>query len=203
MSARSRRVWRRVVTVASTLLLVVAIVLAALMVVPTLLGYERYVIVSGSMEPTIPVGSIVYDEVVPVEDLQVGDVITFVPPPEYDIDDPVTHRIYSITVAGEDSDVPGRLIFRTKGDNNPEVDPWQMTLDKTEQARVAHHVPYVGYVYIALRKPWVQLLLIGLPALGIAVFVALSLWRISGQAVEEERRARAEPDPTAPAEAVR
>ena len=53
-------------------------------------------IVSGSMEPAIPTGSVVYDEVVPVEDLEVGDVITFVPPPEYGIAEPVTHRIVEI-----------------------------------------------------------------------------------------------------------
>jgi hypothetical protein len=68
---------------------------------------------------------------------------------------------------------------------------------------VAHHLPYVGYVYMALSEPWVQLLVIGLPALGLAVFVAASLWRLSGQAVEEERRARAEAEATATAEAAR
>jgi signal peptidase len=191
------------VTVATTVLLVAAIGLAALMVLPILLGYERYVIVSGSMEPTIPVGSIVYDEVVPVEELEVGDVITFVPPPEYDISDPVTHRIHSITVAGENSETPGERIIRTKGDANEKVDPWQMILDRPEQARVAHHIPYVGYVYMALSKPWVQLLVIGLPALALAVFVAASLWRLSGQGVEEERRARAEAEATPTAGAAR
>jgi signal peptidase len=205
VSPQARRVWRRVATGVSTVLLIGAIGLAALMILPSLLGYERYVIVSGSMEPTIPVGSIVYDEVVPVDDLEVGDIITFVPPAEFDISDPVTHRIHSITVGGEDSDVPGQRVFRTKGDNNDNVDPWHMVLDRPEQARVAHHIPYVGYVYMALSKPWVQLLLIGLPALAIAVFVVLSLWRISGQAVMEERREKSEADtaPTADAGAAR
>lgn len=199
MTTGPRPVWRRVVTVGSTVLLLGAVVLAALMVLPTLLGYERYVIVSGSMEPTIPVGSIVYDEVVPVEDLEVGDIITFVPPPEFGISDPVTHRIHSITVAGDDTGIAGQLVFQTKGDANSDVDDWQMTLDGSDQARVVRHLPYVGYVYIALSKPWVQLLLIGLPALGIVVFVGLSLWRISGQAVLEEHEAKATADPTATA----
>jgi len=62
-------------------------------------------------------------------------------------------------------------------------------LDRPEQARVAHHLPYVGYVYMALSRPWVQLLLIGLPALGLVVFVSVSLWRLSGAAIKEERAA--------------
>ena len=187
MSHRTGRILRRAGTVASTLLLVASVVVAGLMVVPTLLGYERYVIVSGSMVPTIPVGSLVYDEVVPVEDLEVGDIITFVPPPEYNVDDPVTHRIHSIEVAGRDSNLAGERVIRTKGDANDDVDPWKMVLDRPEQARVAHHLPYVGYVYMALSRPWVQLLLIGLPALGLVVFVSVSLWRLSGAAIKEER----------------
>ena len=90
----------RVATIAIWTSLVVALLLATMMMLPTLLGYQRYVIVSGSMVPTLPVGSVVYDEVVPVSELAVGDIITFVPPPEYGIDDPVTHRIVKISVAG-------------------------------------------------------------------------------------------------------
>ena len=40
------------------------------------------------MEPTIPVGSVIYDEVVPVDQIEVGDIITFVPPPEYGVGRP-------------------------------------------------------------------------------------------------------------------
>lgn len=187
---------RRIITAVSTTLLVVSIAVAALMVVPSLLGFQRYVIISGSMDPTIPTGSIVYDEVVPVDDLEVGDIITFVPPPEYGIDDPVTHRIYSITIGEEGSSAEGQRVFRTKGDANPDADPWHMVLDEGEQARVEHIVPYLGYIYMALSNGWVQLLLIGLPALGIAIFVGVALWRVSGDAVREERAEAAAVDET-------
>src|SRR5207342_3785922 len=125
------------------------------MVLPTLLGYELYVIVSGSMEPTIPVGAVVYDEVVPVDDLEPGDVITFVPPPEYGIDDPVTHRIIKISIAGENTSHPGARLFQTKGDANNDPDAWEMVLNGPEQARYVRHIPYVGYVYMALHVRWV------------------------------------------------
>ena len=58
--------------------------------VPGLFGYQRFVVVGGSMEPTIHRGSLVFDEVVPVGSLATGDVITYVPPGH---SDPVTHRI--------------------------------------------------------------------------------------------------------------
>ena len=163
------------------------------MVLPSVVGLERYVIVSGSMEPTIPTGSVVYDEVVPVADLEVGDVITFVPPPEYGITDPVTHRIVEIATVPPGSAASGEPMFRTKGDANERPDAWEMVLDADEQARVKYHLPYVGYVYIFLSNRWVQLLLIGLPALGIAVFLVVALWRISGQAVREEREREGAP----------
>src|SRR3954469_22752147 len=47
---------------------------------PSLLGYDRYVITSGSMTGTFDIGSIVFDKPVPTADLAVGDVITYLPP---------------------------------------------------------------------------------------------------------------------------
>jgi signal peptidase len=160
------------------------VLVAGLMVVPTLLGYERYVIVSGSMHPAIPTGSVVYDKVVPIEELEVGDVITFVPPVEYGIDAPVTHRIVDI------SDAPsGGPVFRTKGDANDSLDAWRMVPDKPGLPRVEHHIEKLGYVYLFLSKRWVQLLLIALPALVIAALVMRALWREAGEAVMREEAA--------------
>jgi signal peptidase len=176
------RSWRRVSSVLSWVVLAAALLIAGILVLPTLLGMQRYVIVSGSMVPTISVGSVVYDEVVPVEDLEVGDIITFVPPPEYGVDDPVTHRIVKIGTGDN-----GETTFRTQGDANAAPDQWTMVLDGPEQARMVRSIPYVGYVYIALSHGWVQLLLIGLPAIAIAIYLGIALWRTAGAAVREER----------------
>ena len=187
MSGRGIRLIHRSISVVVTTAMILACVLALLMVIPTLLGFERYVIVSGSMEPTIPTGSVVYDEVVPLEEIEVGDIITFVPPPEYDIEDPVTHRVVQITHVEATGDQPAQLVFRTKGDNNPDLDPWRMVLDGPKQARVVHHIPYVGYVYMALQVRWVQVLVIVIPAILLIVYIVVTLWRASGDAVLEER----------------
>ena len=60
---------RRAFRVGTTLLLAAGVLLGALMVLPALAGYERYVIVSGSMTGTYDRGSVVFDQVVPVAEL--------------------------------------------------------------------------------------------------------------------------------------
>ena len=76
---------------AGRLVLLLAVLALAATFLPTLAGYERYVLEGGSMEPTIHRGSLVFDEVVPVAELRRGDVITFVPAGGRR---PVTHRIH-------------------------------------------------------------------------------------------------------------
>jgi signal peptidase I len=187
MSKRRRTRGQRVVNVLTTTAFVIALVILGLMLVPGLLGWQRYVIVSGSMEPAIPKGSVVYDEVVPVSDLEVGDVITFAPPPEFNITEPVTHRIIETGIAPPNSDHPGARTFRTQGDANDAPDAWTLVFDHDEQTRVVHHLPYVGYIYMALDHRWVQLLVVAVPALVIIIVLGVSLWRLAGEAVREER----------------
>jgi len=136
------------------------------MLLPGFFGYQRYVITSGSMTGTYDRGSVVFDEVVPVTDLQVGDVITYTPPPGSGPSGRITHRIVWIG-----SDQLGRPALRTKGDANDAADPWTFTLDGAEQARVSFHVPYVGYVLSLLAIREARMLVIGLPALLIAFAV--------------------------------
>ena len=164
------------------LLLVAAVALCALIVVPAVLGYHRYVIDGHSMDPAIPYGSVAYEKDVPVSQLEVGDVITFKPPEAYAFKQPVTHRIIEIKTTET-----GERAFRTKGDNNADADPWTVTLDQPEQPRVAFHLPYVGYIYIALSIWWVRILLIALPALAVAVWIGVLLWKEAGRDVEREK----------------
>ncbi len=84
--------------------------------VPDLFGYQIYVVETGSMEPTLPVGSTILVRALrDGETPQVGDVVTY-----SHISDTVTHRIIEL-VTGDD----GVLRYQTKGDN-PEnsPDPW-------------------------------------------------------------------------------
>ena len=155
----------------SLLLTVVAVGLAGLLLVPTLLGMQRYVITGGSMEPTIAKGSLVFSEVVPTAQLRRGNVVTYRPPAGSGPDGMVTHRI---VWSGRDKD--GRLGFKTQGDANAAPDPWKLRLS-AEQARVKFAVPYLGYVLAYAAHPLVRIVVIGLPALLIAFFALGGLWR--------------------------
>ena len=170
---------RRVGRLASGAALAVAAIAALLVLAPALIGWERYAIVSGSMTGSYDKGSLVLDEVVPVADLRVGDVITYMPPAG---DHLITHRISWI---GRDD--AGRRIFRTKGDANQVADPWTFRLDQPTQARVRVGVPYAGYALASLGRRDVRMFVIALPALLIAGFSLTRLWRQLG--AEAQRRA--------------
>jgi signal peptidase len=147
----------------------VALILALAVLVPALLGYQRYVITSGSMTGTYDTGSLVFDRVVPTSSLRAGDVITFRPPGHAGL---VTHRIATVRTAN------GQRVFTTKGDANRVADAWgPIALGEARQARVAFHLPYLGYGLATLSDRHVRMLVIGLPALLIALAALAGLWR--------------------------
>jgi signal peptidase len=155
-------------------------VLAGLMLLPAALGFQRYVITGKSMTGAIDRGSLVYDRPVATSQLKVGDVITYTPPAGAGTQGRVTHRIEWIGHSH------GRAVFQTKGDANRVRDPWKFTLPHATQARVSFHLPYLGYVFSALSIRWVRMLVIGLPALLIAMAVLAGLWREAGAARRRE-----------------
>ncbi len=180
---------RKMARAAGTLALAALVALAALMLVPAALGYERYVITSDSMSGTYDRGSLVIERAVPTAELRVGDVITYVPPPGSGPAGRVTHRIASIKAAPG-----GERSFRTKGDANASKDPWRFALAAPTQARAVFGVPYVGYAFAALGFRHLRMLVIGLPAALIAFALLARLWREAG---EEVRRREADAAPEA------
>jgi signal peptidase len=166
---------RRIKQVGSFVGLAAAFALAGMVLIPAALGYERYVITSGSMSGTYDRGSLVYAEKVPTADLRVGDVITYTPPRSAGHSGALTHRIVWI---GKDRG--GGSAFRTKGDANPIADPWRFTLARPTEPRVAFGVPYLGYVLSALAIREARMLLVGIPALLVAIGILAGLWRAAG-----------------------
>lgn len=103
-------VCKKIWTVITTSLLIVLIALAAILFVPKLAGVDPYIVLSGSMEPKYPVGSVVYVKAVETDKIKVGEVITF-----YLTDQTtVTHRVTAINKEEQ--------TFQTKGDANNKED---------------------------------------------------------------------------------
>jgi signal peptidase len=191
MSARTRRAPAvRALRAGGNLLTAVALALGVAVLLPAAAGLQRYVVGGGSMTGTYDRGSLVYARVVPTAGLRVGDVITYQPPAGAGPRELVTHRIVAIGARRD-----GRRVFRTRGDANPVADPWRFTLPAATQARVVFGVPYLGFALAALGDRTTRMLVIGVPALAIALLVLLTLWREAG--VEARTRA-----PAGPAEAA-
>ena len=176
---------RRLGRALCALIVAAGILFGLFLIVPSLMGWERYVIVSGSMTGTYDRGSLVFDEVVPVKSLKVGDVITYKPPLRAGPKGLVTHRIHSI---GREPKTGARA-FRTKGDANKVADPWTFTLPNSKQARVVTGAPYIGFALAALADREVRMILVGIPAALIALIVMVGTWRDAGR--EAQKRATA------------
>lgn len=66
-----------VCSVLGTLLLIIIVAAYLPITVPRAFGYEIYTVISGSMEPAIPTGSLVYVKYIQPEEIQTEDVIAF------------------------------------------------------------------------------------------------------------------------------
>jgi signal peptidase len=156
-----RRARRAAAVVASTAAALVTLLLVALGVGPRVLPYRSYAITSGSMTPTLPVGSEVIVRRVRGADLRVGDIVTFKRPGS--ANELVTHRIVRIEHRG------AQRLLVTKGDANGLADAWRVPAAGTGW-RYAFELPYAGYLVEALRTPFARLavlaLLAGLGAAG-------------------------------------
>ena len=129
---------QKVCNVLSTIILIVLLLLAAALFVPKFMGMSEYAVLTGSMEPTIPVGSLVYDQEFQESELKVGDVVT------YQISEGtlVTHRVVEINE--ED-----RTVI-TQGDANNAEDANPVSYDNIVGV-CAFHLPALGYISIYIR----------------------------------------------------
>ena len=76
-ASRKRGILPGLCSALSILLLVMVVGICIPMTIPRLFGYEAYTVVSGSMEPAIPVGSVVYARQTSPQEIAVGEVIVF------------------------------------------------------------------------------------------------------------------------------
>lgn len=162
----SRKIVRTGTRMVGNLLLCTVLLGSLAFVVPSLMGYDRYVIMGGSMTGTYDLGAVVFEKQVATDALEAGDVITYVPPADSGIPNLVTHRIVKVTA----DPTTGERVFRTKGDNNPRRDPWTFGLSNDVQPRVEFAVPYVGYAFMALADREKRMMIVGIPAAVVALF---------------------------------
>ena len=158
-----KKIWN----IVSTVLVVLIVILAIALVGVRIVGIKTYAVVSGSMEPVYPTGSLLYVKSADAKDLKVGDAITFM----LDEDTVATHRVMEVVPDQED---PSVIRFRTKGDAN-EAEDGGLVHYKNVIGTPVFTIPYLGYVtsyiqhppgtYIAIAGGAILLLLVFLPDL--------------------------------------
>lgn len=152
------------------LLLTVLAVAAVMIVIPRVGGATAYTVLTGSMAPGMPPGSLAVVRPVDPATLRTGDVITY----QIKSGEPavVTHR-----VVGVGSTLDGELRFTSRGDANGANDP----PIRPEQIRGSlwYQLPLLGHINSALSGPQRQWLIsaaiVGL--LGYSVYMATSALR--------------------------
>lgn len=136
---------KKILNVISTILVAIVVVLALLLVGARFIGLNVYTVLSGSMEPTYHVGSLIYVKDVDTDELKAGDVITYM----LDEDTIVTHRI--VDVIPDETD-PSIIRFQTKGDANDSVDR-SLVHYKNVIGTPVFSIPKLGYLANYIQKP--------------------------------------------------
>jgi signal peptidase len=164
--------------VATALLVFAVLALVVINLGPLLFPYRIYTVLSGSMEPTIPVGAQVVVLKIDASEIHVGDIITFDRPSNPGV--LITHRV----VAAE-PDGKGGTQWITKGDNNSIPDSWRIPAQGPGY-RYLFHVPFAGYLFAMLQSPLGRICFILAPALLLAAVVVNDFWKAA-----DKRRAEA------------
>jgi len=125
-------------TLAYAVLLLVVGLVAASVVVPRLSGAVPYTVLTSSMTPTYPAGTLIIVRSVPVEALGIGDVITY----QVESEKPavVTHRVIGVGYSAS-----GERTFRTQGDNNGSPDEKAVRAVQV-RGEVWYAIPLLGHV---------------------------------------------------------
>ena len=149
---------KKIYSILSFVLVVAVFVLAILLVGVRLFGLTPYTVLSGSMEPKIHVGSLIYVVDVDPADLQVGDTLTF-----KHSGNTVTHEIVEIIEAENPQD----RLFVTQGLTNNITDGQIPVSDII--GKPVFTIPLLGYVAVFVQNP------IGIISIACVIVILLML----------------------------
>ena len=148
-------------SIASTVLVVLIVLCAVFLMGTRLIGYRVYSVISGSMEPELSVGDLLYVRPVDPTEIEVGDDISFVLNEDLVV---ATHRVVRI-------DAEKQHIY-TKGIAN-EIEDSEPVHFKNVIGVVDFNLPLLGYVsdyiqsspgmYITIAAVSVMIVLVFLP----------------------------------------
>lgn len=133
------------VALSGALLLLVLALAVILIVIPKVAGGMPLTILTSSMEPGLPPGTLIVVRPVNPDDLRIGDVVTY----QMQSGRPgvITHRIIAVVSSSD-----GSRSFTFQGDNNAAPDSEQIR-EVQIQGRLWYSVPLVGFVNTGVNGP--------------------------------------------------
>ena len=146
-------------------IVIVLLLAAALIFFAPRFGWQVDTVLSGSMEPAIPTGSILVSRTVASDSINVGDIITFSGSGR---DRFITHRVTAI-------DRTNGIVFTTKGDANNAEDPYPVPAENVV-GKVLVHIPFLGFIFSFVKTPLGILLMLVIPGLLIIGLELREFW---------------------------
>lgn len=138
--------------------------------------FNAYVVLSGSMLPTIQVKDIVVTKKIPEEKLQIGDVITFISPDTRFGGISITHRIID-KIYDENM---GVYTYKTQGDANNVADTVPVP-NANILGKVILKIPKVGYIQDVISSKGGLIVFVLLPCLAILSYDIFKVLKKLGQ----------------------
>jgi signal peptidase len=148
------------------------------------LGFNFFAVTSGSMEPKLPTGSLIYAGSYKLESLKAGDIITYQKTNEKKESAIVTHRISSVDKKEEkqQTEENGKksektiisYTFKTKGDANQTPDEYTVSPGEII-GMYKWGIPKLGYISMFAQKPAGFIVLVILPAAILIIWEIISL----------------------------
>jgi signal peptidase len=213
--ATKKDIGKKIWSIASTVLVVLVVLIAVFLMGSRILGFRVFNVISGSMEPTYSVGDLIYvKEIYPGEikttsqrvekierieamiengTLKVGDPITFVMNDDLVV---ATHKIIEI-------DTENRW-FKTQGEANETADAAPVKYENLI-GKPYFAIPLVGYLSDAIQNPPGSYIAIFVVAILIVVVFTpdvlklinnLSKKKKKGESEESEESVESEPSPS-------
>jgi signal peptidase len=158
---------------------------ALVIIIPNIAGATPLTVLTSSMEPGLPPGTLIVVKPIETIDIAMGDVITY----QIESGKPgvITHRVTGITNSSD-----GDRTFTLKGDNNDVADELQV-LPVQVVGTLWYSVPWIGNVSNFVNgdvKSWL------VPVIAVALFIYAGFMIMSGVAssVRKRKRVRARAD---------
>lgn len=178
MSDTVKKVWN----IITSILVIIVVIAAVLLVGVRVIGLQPYSVLTGSMEPELPVGSLVYVKACEPKDVKVGDTITFVLNEDLDV---ATHKVDSIDTENK--------VFYTYGIANKDANGNYIMDGGTHFnnliGKPVFSIPYLGYVSAwVITPPGSYIAIGGLVLLFILAFIPDIVSKTSKKKEEEQQK---------------